>query len=199
MQTVGGVEEPVVNMRVQADDFDSGMFVSDARTDEEGDYVISALPQGRRYRVQTVPWDNPDPQFFNFVRTYWHDRLFGSDADPVPASGGLGALEEHVDFHVALGGAISGYVTDDETGLPLQGINIQAWDFVRGDYVNSDNTDQHGFYIIRGLPPGQYRVGTWLQGQNYVREYLGAHHRFEPGHAGRGDAGHRHHSDRRRD
>ncbi len=171
-QMVGGVEVPVVNIRVQADDYANGGFISDARTNANGDYAIGALARGRQYRVAVVTWDYNDPQFFNFIGESWNNRRNWEPADPVPADpGGLQAEATGIDFLIAVGGSISGTVIDHGTGLPLTGVQVKASRWPTGEFVNADHTDHNGFYIIRGLPAGQYRVNTWLGSLNYVAEY----------------------------
>ncbi len=172
-QMVDGVEQPVVNIRVQADDYAWGGFVSDARTDADGYYAIGALARGRQYRVAVVTWDNNDPQFFNFVAQAWNHRQSWEPADPVPADpGGLQAEATGIDFLITLGGAISGTVTEDGTGLPITGVQVKASRWPSGEFVNADYTDHTGFYVVRGLPAGQYVVNTWVGSLNYISEYF---------------------------
>ena len=161
---VAGVLQPLVNLRVSATDWETGQYVSDDNTDLEGNYTIQALPTGRSHRVQVNTRDGHlDPQFWNFVQETWDDDPTGQGS---PVAGGATG----VDFELELGGAISGRVTA-EGGTPLTGVNVSAWDYDKNGAWNNANTDQNGFYIIRGLPAARYNVYANPQPRNYVPEY----------------------------
>jgi hypothetical protein len=168
-------EAPVVNIRVAAYDFDTGEFFSDAQASGSGDYTIQALPLGLRYEVRVETRDNPDdPQFFNFVQESWNDATFRQDVDPVPASGTLdGTPVAGIDFVLELGGAIAGIVTDEASGGPLIGANVCVNRFTGGGFRTCDQTDPNGFYLVRGLPEGDFRVSASAPpppNDNYVTE-----------------------------
>ena len=171
-RVVGGVTEPLVNVRVQAEDFATGVWLSDAHTDADGDYRLEALAQGRDYRIQVRPWDHPDPQFSNFIGEYYDDRLTSEEADPVTVPEDPGQVVEvtGIDFELALGGAISGVVSGD--GQPLQNVWVSADDFFGAAIGNGDHSDHNGFYVIRGLPQGSYRVQANPWPQDYAQEYF---------------------------
>ncbi|MCK4427032.1 MAG: carboxypeptidase regulatory-like domain-containing protein [candidate division Zixibacteria bacterium] len=57
-------------------------------------------------------------------------------------------------------GAISGYVTQASGGAPIEGVEVTAEQLTCPSYSASDTTDPSGFYIIGGLPPGDYEVYT---------------------------------------
>jgi len=163
--------EGVVNIRVAAYDSTTGEFFSDAHTaggpdpQQWGVYTIHALPLGRQYEVRVETRDNPDdPQFANFIQ---------ESQSPVPAGGPLTGDVAGIDFALELGGAIQGRVVDQATALPLVGSNVCAEvpgpAFVR----TCDDTDQNGFYIVRGLSEGDYRVSASAPpppNNNYVSE-----------------------------
>lgn len=177
-------ERGVVNIRVAAYDFVTGEFVSDAQTSggpcpsDWGFYTINALPQGRQYALRVETKDNEqDPLFFNFVRVWWATppTPYGQDRDAVPPAGFLGATPvTDIDFHLVLGGAISGILTDDVGGgTPLTGAGACANPFSRGGFGECGYADQNGVYIIRGLPEGDFRVSAFPPGppnNNYVSE-----------------------------
>lgn len=155
--------DPVVGIRVEAADYDTGEWLSDAHTGTDGSYAILGLVQGRSYRVQVRTQDGPDPQFFNFVAELYDDRLVQREADRVtlPADPGGAPVEvAGIDFALELGGAISGVVRAGATGEPLQGVWIWAEDYDGTGFGNGDHTDHNGFYVIRGLPADSYRVSA---------------------------------------
>jgi Carboxypeptidase regulatory-like domain len=70
----------------------------------------------------------------------------------------VGTVAE-IDFDLEPTSTISGRVTDAQTGLPLYGINVEAWDS-RGVYRRYDSTDVSGFYEVVGLESGTFYVAT---------------------------------------
>lgn len=55
-------------------------------------------------------------------------------------------------------GAISGRVTEAESGIPLAGIEVSVVEAVSGDPVGSSSTDGSGAYTVGDLTTGDYRV-----------------------------------------
>ena len=169
-QLVGGDPVPLVNIRVEAVDFETGEFGSGGSTDSGGYYSIEALAQGRNYRLQVQPWNSPDPQFFNFVAEYYDDQIFWEFATPVfvPIQAGVPEVGG-INFEIAKGGAISGIV--EANGERLQNVHVSADMFSGAPYGNSANTDHNGFYIIRGLPEDTYRVHANAWPKPFVNEF----------------------------
>jgi len=64
-----------------------------------------------------------------------------------------------IDFDLEPTSTITGRVTDAQTGLPLFGINVEAWDS-NGTYRRTGGSDVSGYYEIRGLEPGTFFVAT---------------------------------------
>lgn len=172
---VDGLPEPVVGIRVEATEYDSGEFVSDAYTASDGTYTIGSLAQGEDYRVRVATQDGHDPQFFNFISQLYDGRLTWDQADrvAVPTDPGGGVAEvPGVDFQLELGGAISGFVRDQATNQPLSGVWVGADDFTGLGVGNGDVTDHNGFYLIRGLPAASYRVRADAYPRDYVPVYF---------------------------
>ncbi|MEE9613648.1 MAG: carboxypeptidase-like regulatory domain-containing protein [Thermodesulfobacteriota bacterium] len=54
---------------------------------------------------------------------------------------------------------ISGYVLEDETGVPIAGLTVRAVKMNSAEsYVIRSSTDEKGFYVIRGATEGVYSV-----------------------------------------
>ena len=96
--------------------------------------------------------------------------LFQKEARiPFPASGGifeppdLWLSQKTEKFTKAVNGtgAISGYVTQASDGAPIEEVEITAEQLiVCPAYSASAYSDDNGYYIIDGLPPGKYKVRT---------------------------------------
>jgi len=74
-----------------------------------------------------------------------------------------------VDFNIIVTemGSISGTVTEEGTGEPIEGIFVFACEV--DVYCDSTHTDSNGFYTI-SLPIGTYRVGTYTEA-DYISEF----------------------------
>ncbi len=83
--------------------------------------------------------------------TYDNQPQFGP-GDPVPVS--LGVETTSVDAALAKGGSVSGNVTDEATGDPLDGICVDVF----GPDFGFTETDAAGDYRVMGLPAGDYQV-----------------------------------------
>ena len=57
-------------------------------------------------------------------------------------------------------GAISGYVTQTADGAGIEGVQVWADQLICPSYSASVYTNASGFYLIAGLPPGNYEVST---------------------------------------
>jgi hypothetical protein len=80
-----------------------------------------------------------------------------------------------IEVALAVGGSISGTVTDESTGEPLFGLCVGAVD-TSGGLVAFDITDLSGAYSISGLAPAEYKVAfavcfTWMSVYQEVFEW----------------------------
>ena len=158
-------DAPVSDMRVEVLDFSSSQYgsrVGYAYTDDNGAYTIDGLPPGQ-YRVRT------DRYSFYYVTQYYSRSATFEGAVPVVITDG--GTVAGVDFSLMTGGSISGYVTADSDGQPIEDIYVSAelYDESGGyDYYGA-YSDADGFYEIDKLPPGDYRVSVYSD--VYVGEY----------------------------
>lgn len=71
------------------------------------------------------------------------------------------------------GATISGAVIDEETGLPIVDVSIEAQSVVDGGPNSYASTDADGRYELRGIAPGSYLIKAWTNSQNYIQELYG--------------------------
>jgi protocatechuate 3,4-dioxygenase beta subunit len=123
-----------------------------AHSDDRGHYEISGLRPGN-YRVG--------------AEARGHER----GIYPQPVEVEPDQVVRDINFRLrplnSQTGAIAGQVTDRRTGEPVRkGLVVAVGENGRG----KARTDKQGYYVIRGLPPGAYRVGA------KANHYVGAEH-----------------------
>ncbi len=141
-------------------------FVGGCFSAPDGTYVVSHLLPGN-YKVRIRP-------NLNFSYEWYSNASTVEEALPVPVQAGATTpnIDAQVENWADVEGYIEGHVTD-ATG-PLNDIVVTAYDSA-GFAVASAGTDwnNEGYYRIRRLRPGQYRVffnaGSW--GSNHVSEF----------------------------
>ncbi len=130
---------PLSQIRVESLDFPAFYTCTDAN----GEYVLSGIPakeeDGLNLRASvdpSCPNSHPDYAPENCFSCAQYNRQ-------TPATGAI-------DFTLELGGMISGAVTSQANGLPLEGIEVCAVDDAGQSFCGL--TDADGDYIIKRLP-----------------------------------------------
>ena len=133
-----------------------------ARTDSNGDYLITGLPAGQ-YRVQTRARSDATlaGEFYSSTQSW-------DDATPVTVI--TGTTTAGVDFDLDAGGSISGTITDD-AGNPLADVDVWADTFACCGGGNGARSGSDGTYTITGLAPDDYRVQVDATRLGYTREF----------------------------
>lgn len=116
-----------------------------------GEYSFSSLPAGS-YKVYFSPGDEVH------LGEYYNNKSSEAQADLVIVT--PPAVTSGIDAALSVGGSLSGRVTAEDTGLPLENIAvlIQNDSFYKYGYTDAD-----GHYTIGGIPGGTYHVAfyTW--------------------------------------
>lgn len=150
----GAAAEPLAGLCVIAhewnDEYWGWAYVDEAATGPDGSYTI-ALFAGT-FIIEFRDCDGNT----NYLGEWYDDTTSPYDAERIAL-----ANDEHregIDATLALGGSISGTVTDEDTGAPVS-ICVSAEGGTDDDYAyETAYPDGQGSYTIRKLPPGQYRV-----------------------------------------
>jgi len=145
---------PIAGVRLQAYSQQDGMRMSDAVSDEEGNYSIIGLASG----YYTLTADGSDSGYVK---------------QTLPQGVEVQAPRETTQVNLALtqGGALAGVVTNDD-GQPLERVRVEVYDPVTWNEIGNTRTDADGVYSVGGLPLGNYSVHFEKEGY-VVQWYAG--------------------------
>jgi hypothetical protein len=149
-----------------ADDYDYYDY-----TDASGVYTISGLPAATYY----LKFEATD-----FLSSYYNGRESLAEADSVSVT--LGGTTGNIDAALVVGGRISGTVTAEGTGTPLEDVYVVAYTPTVTCYITewtavaSDTTDVNGDYTISGLQTGPYKVKFEPEEYGVSAAYLGEYY-----------------------
>ena len=130
----------------------NGWYIGDALTSATGVYTTAGLPSGDYYLwFGTYEWSSSR----DYVDEYYNNKVSFGDADPLTLTSPH--ILSGIDVVLSRGGRISGRVTAEGSGVPLQDVYIDAYnpDTGQWDYAYIDN---NGYYTMHGVASGSYQV-----------------------------------------
>lgn len=142
---------PIAGMSVQAFKFDgvNMIWTASATTAANGTYILKGLGWGS-YKISfSDPSGMRVPQYFN-------GATGPGSATLVPLT--VGVTTGGVDAALAMGGTMSGRVTDAQGNLA--GVIVSAYKTDGGQFtwIGSGTSGSDGTYLLKGLPVGTYAV-----------------------------------------
>ncbi|GAG38470.1 unnamed protein product, partial [marine sediment metagenome] len=151
-----GSSIPLPDICVNVSDYDTSFFFFGGWTDASGAYTVGGLPPGD-YKVQFEDCSYPAM----YVGEWYNDQPDFESADLVPVTAGVNT--SGIDAALALGGSISGTVTEEGTGTPLPDMCVWAYDYDMPPDLwiypaGWGSTDASGAYTVGGLAAGDYKV-----------------------------------------
>ena len=150
--------EPIEGVEVAAWSEDLYFINKKGITDLNGNYTITSLAPGNYY----VSTGND----LGYVDE-WYDNLWNyNNATLIHVNASQDT--SNINFALTIGGSISGTVTSESNGQPIQWLEVYTQDGVIGWGTNT-HTDSKGNYTISGIPRGDYIVRA--SGQGYATEY----------------------------
>lgn len=166
--TAADTGDGLSNIRVEVYDDEGDVFLA-VSTDAAGNYMTSALPNGR-YRIlfETPGFGDAAP----YVAEWYNDKLEPATADVINITGS--SVTTGVDAVLTRGGAISGKVTAADMLATLTDTTIYVYNLA-DDLIGVDSSlDVGGVYTITGLVSGSYKVFFSTSSFGDDRDYLSA-------------------------
>jgi hypothetical protein len=74
--------------------------------------------------------------------------------------------------HGAMGGTITGTVTQEPSGTPIVGLWVNANEYATNEWRAGGSTNSDGQYSIAGLTAGTYRVQVSTHGTDFIHEFF---------------------------
>lgn len=140
-----------------------GLCLEAYRIGEEGpDYDPTAEGCSDATGAYTIPGLSPGRYLVGFGgSSEWSQRWYDAattwdDADPLVVT----TIDRTgIDFELVATGTVSGHVTDETTGDPIEGVEVEAQGVEDEDQTYAEAfTDAVGAYSLAGLPPGDYTI-----------------------------------------
>ena len=152
--------------------FDDSYYVTGSSlTDSSGDYTVGGLAAGNHKVEFSDCSDSP-----THVSEWSNDKPDFPSADPISVPSG--ANRPDVDATLAVGGSISGVVTD-EAGDPIPDVCINVFD-LSSSSTGFGFTDSGGSYTVAGLHSGDHKLqfSDCDSPATHVPEWSGDQHDF---------------------
>ena len=151
---------PLEDIQVNAYDL-NGDYVSNAKTKEDGTYVIW-LPSGY-YKIKVLSGDT------YYVSEFYNGSFLFDEAEEIPVYENEITLNRN--FDLIQGGKITGIV-NDQYNSPLQNVIIWAAELYYGHlfWEHWEGTDSNGIYSI-SLPEGYYIIYAENTEANILNQY----------------------------
>jgi hypothetical protein len=146
--TVKGADTGQPLQGVSVSVYDSQGIGHYGTTDSSGHYNVIGLGTGS-FKVVFAAGQNRD-----YLTQWYPGKATSTDATPVAVTEGM--TTSGIDATLAVGGRITGTVTDKSTGLPLTGLWVSG--NVGSTGYAATTTDADGHYTLNGLPAGSATV-----------------------------------------
>ena len=147
----------------------SGWMDAYACTDGNGSYTISGIPyEGLGFFVIEAGMDSACPNSLPaYAREFWQDKSDPESSDLIQFTRQAPVLAD-IDFSLELGGSISGAVTSEADGTPLEGISVCASHYFGEVSPACTLSGVDGTYTIEGLSTfDEYSVKAMADGWAY--------------------------------
>jgi protocatechuate 3,4-dioxygenase beta subunit len=162
--TEEGTGNPIPGLQVYVYESSTLNYVGYAQTDASGNYTKLGLATGS-YKISFNLGSG-----LNYVPEYYNNAPDSGSAAIISVTAGSETLG--IDAQLAQGGVVKGTVTEEGTGNPIPGLQVDVYESSTLNYVGFAITDAFGYYTKSGLATGLYKMGfNVVSGLNYIPEY----------------------------
>lgn len=154
----------VNGIKVDAFEFETGLFTNSGRTDESGNYSITNLLPGD----YAVGIDITEESFRIFKPQFFDNVSIIEAATLVKVNAGSGTAS--INFVLTKTSFISGKITD-KSGAPLKGIIVEILDATTENMINNGFSDENGNYTVQ-VEPGSYKVAVNTVGTDFWSRFF---------------------------
>jgi protocatechuate 3,4-dioxygenase beta subunit len=162
--TEEGTGNPIPGLPVDLYNSSTLNNVGYALTDASGNFTKSGLATGS-YKISFNLGSG-----LNYVPEYYNNAPDSGSAAIISVTAGSETLG--IDAQLAQGGVVKGTVTEEGTGNPIPGLQVDVYESSTLNYVGFAITDAFGYYTKSGLATGLYKMGfNVVSGLNYIPEY----------------------------
>ena len=157
--------EPLAGVDLDVYSADWGWINYSDHTSSSGRFIIGALPFSTYFL-------HADPYVTQGFVSQFYDRVFmPNDAVLITISEGQNG--DNLDFILDDGGFVTGKVSESQTGLPLESIEISVFTMNEDPIpIHTVKTDATGEYVAYGIPGGSYYVAASMDTEDdYLTQY----------------------------
>ncbi|HNT73872.1 MAG TPA: carboxypeptidase regulatory-like domain-containing protein [Anaerolineae bacterium] len=159
--TEEGSGAPLAGIQVRAYDAATNTSIASVATDAAGVYRLGGLANGA-YKLRFRDSSGV------YLTEYYDNQSSLSHADLVMVTGGMTTTANAA---LTRAGTLSGTITEEGSGAPLEAIAVNVYEAATGNYVAAADTDANGVYRLGGLADGLYKLYFYDNGGNYLSEY----------------------------
>jgi len=171
--------DPLADVYVDVNNWPDEDYGTGNNTDANGYYTVTGLLDGD----YVVSVRNPDMTPLGYGGEYYDDELDKNYAAVLTISGSN--TIDNINIELGPGGAITGVVTEEGTGLPLANVKVNVG--IRHQHFGFGTcTNSQGEYAVQGMPYADYVVSAadgwnWCKDQpsEYAVEYYNEQTRYD--------------------
>ncbi len=152
-----------------------------AATDENGEFYIAGMEEGKRYYVHSPG----ELELFPYEMSPGYDEVYYPRAETLEQATAMRLDSVHTDIDLVLDGVlVSGRAVRQSDGAPVVSLEIRAFTPNGYNTGRRTRTQSDGTFLLGGLVPGRYIIGTegarWESMQKpYLAQYYDQADRIE--------------------
>ncbi len=158
--------DPIRNMDLDIYNDRWQLLSFNASTDRLGEFIVGPVP----YRSYYVRCDPTLSQ--GFIQQYYSLAFWRTDAQLLNLISPMIEIAD-IDFALEIGGQISGIITSESSGIPIENIPMEVYSLAWNELpIHQISSNIDGTYTAFGIPAGEYYIRAAAPSSSgYVSEY----------------------------